>query len=349
MKRKYAIFFAILLSCIIVLTSCSNPLTSIREFFNKEEQTAEIKDAEASEQESLSEVMMVQPDNARPTVMYYKDFDNLLVPVMRYVPKSELGIAKATLSALVYSMEKAEDLKPTGLVPSLPMGTEIKGAVIRENGHAIIDFSKEFLKFSNQKAEELGVKAVIYTLSEFSNVKTVEIRVDGKAITELPQGTKLTTAMKRNEINLLTSENSGDKLSEVMVYYQKKGAGNYSYFVPVTKFVSGNNSAEAALKALLEGPDQESGLINSFPAGTEFLDVRVKDGIAYVNLSEGILKLQGNKAAERSVKKAVSLTLGQFSEISKVQLFVNGATVENTDGIGSNEFIDVPVFVNFYE
>jgi germination protein M len=348
MKRKYVIFFALLLCCTLVLTSCSNPLTSIREFFNKDQQTAENPEP-IVEQESLSEVIAVQPDDARPTVMYYKDTDNLLVPVMRYVPKNELGIAKATLSALVYSVEKAQDLKATGLIPSLPMGTEIKGAVIKENGHAIVDFSKEFLNFTNQKAEELGVKAVVYTLTEFANVKTVEIRVDGKAIAEMPQGTKLGTAMKRSEINLQATENNGDKLSKVMVYYQKKGAGNYSYFVPVTKLVSGKNSAEAALSALLTGPAQASGLINPFPEGTQCMDVRVKDGIAYVNLSEDILKLQGNKAAERSVKKAVSLTLGQFVEINKVQLFVNGATVENTDGVGANEFIDVPVFVNFYE
>jgi germination protein M len=349
MKRKYAIFFALLLCCTLILTSCSNPLTSIREFFNKGEQTAENTDFTASEQESLSEVTAAQPDNARPTVMYYRDPENLLVPVMRYVSKSELGIAKATLSALVYSAEKLEDLKPTGLAPTLPMGTEIKGAVIKENGHAIVEFSKEFLSFSSQKAEELGVKAVVYTLTEFPNVKTVEIRVDGKTITELPQGTKLDAAMKRSEINLQGTENSADKLSKVMVYYQKKGAGNYSYFVPVTKLVTGKNSAEAALNALMSPPDQETGLINPFPEGTQCLGVQVKDGIAYVNLSEDVLKMQGNKGAERAIKKAVSLTLGQFSEISKVQLFVNGATVENTDGVGANEFIDVPVFVNFYE
>lgn len=349
MKRKYAIFFAVLLCCIMVLTSCSNPLTSIREFFNKDDQTAEIVDPIVNDQESLSEVMVVQPDDARPTVMYYKDSENILVPVMRYVPKSELGIAKAALNALVYSVERAEDLKPTGLMPSLPVGTQILGAVIKENGHAIVDFSKEFLNFSSQKGEEVGIKAVVYTLSEFSNVKTVEIRVEGKALTELPLGTKLTTDMKRSEINLLTAENSGDKLSKVMVYYQKKGAGNYSYFVPVTKLTAEKNSAEAAINALLEGPALESGLINPFPEGTQCLDIRVNDGIAYVNLSEDVLQLQGNKGAERSVKKAVSLTLGQFSEISKIQLFVNGKTVANTDGIGTNEFIDIPVFVNFYE
>jgi len=349
MKRKYAIFFALLLCCTMILTSCSNPLTSIREFFNKDEQTAENPDLTANEQESLSEVSVAQPDDARPTVMYYKDYDNLLVPVMRYVPKNELGIARATLSALVYSAEKAEDLKPTGLLPSLPMGTQIKGAVIKENGHAIVDFSKEFLNFSSQKAEELGVSSIVYTLTEFPNVKTVEIRVEGKTATELQHGTKLSAALKRSEINLQPTENTGDKLSKVMVYYQKNGAGNYSYFVPVTKLVTGKNSAVEALNALLTGPAQESGLINPFPEGTKCLGVQVKDGIAYVNLSEDVMKLQGNKGAERAVKKSISLTLGQFSEIAKVQLFVNGATVENTDGVGANEFIDVPVFVNFYE
>jgi hypothetical protein len=111
MKKRYAIFLALLLCCTIVLTSCSNPLASIREFFNKGTETAEGTDSAANEQQSLSEAMAVQPENARPTVMYYKDSDNLLVPVMRYVPKNELGIAKATLSALIYSPEKETDLK----------------------------------------------------------------------------------------------------------------------------------------------------------------------------------------------------------------------------------------------
>lgn len=350
MKRKYVIFFAVILCCTLALTSCSNPLTSIRDFFDKDEQTAESLEVPNVEQESLSEVMAVQPDDARPTVMYYKDGEDLLVPVMRYISKSELGIAKSTLSALVYSGENASNLKPTGLMPSLPMGTKINGAVIKENGHAIIDFSQEFMNFSTQKAEELGVKAVVYTLTEFDNVKTVEIRVDGKIITELPQGTKFGKSIKRADINLQASENNGDKVSKVMVYYQKKGEGNYSYFVPVTKTVTGTkNSAEAALKALLSGPSLDSGLLNPFPEGTQLLGVQVKDGIAYVNLSEDVLKLQGNKSAERAVKKAVTLTLGQFPAISKVQLFVDGETVETADGIGANEFIDVPVFVNFYE
>lgn len=350
MKRKYAIFFALLLCCTIILSSCSNPLTSIREFFDKDTETAEGTDVTVNEQESLSEVAAVQPENARPTVMYYKDSDNLLVPVMRYVPKSELGIAKATLSAMVYSGEKADDLKPTGLKPSLPMGTKINGAVIKDNGHAIVDFSKEFLSFSSKEAEEAGVKAVVYTLTEFSNVKTVEIRVDGKTITELPNGTKLNDAMKRTEINLQPSENKDDKLSKVMVYYQKKGKANYSYFVPVTKLVSGtNNSAEAAINALLEGPTAESGLLNPFPEGTQLLEVKVNDGIAFVNFTEDILKFQGNKSAERAMIKAVSLTLGEFPEISKIKLFVNGEVVENADGVGANEYYDVPVFVNFYE
>ncbi len=47
--------------------------------------------------------------------------------------------------------------------------------------------------------------------------------------------------------------------------------------------------------------------------------------------------------------KAVSLTLREFPTISKIKLFVNGTVVENSDGIGKNEYIDVPVFVNFYE
>lgn len=351
MNRKLVLLLTLLFCCTLVLSSCSNPLTSLRDFFNKNAGTIDGNTEQVEEEtRSMSEVNASQPENSRATVLYYKDDENFLVPVMRYIPKGDLGIAKTALSALIYSPEKAQDLSVAGLTPTLPMGTKINGAVIKESGLAIIDFSKEFLNFSNAKAEELGIKAIVYTLTEFPNIKSVEIRVDGKAIKEMPQGTKLDSGLKRTEINMQAVENPGEKLSKVVVYYHKKGSGAYSYFVPVTKVVSGfENSAEAAISALLEGPTDGSSLSSSFPEGTQLLGVQVKDGMAYVNFSEQILAKQGDKSAEHAMIKAVTLTLKEFPEISKAKIFVNGKIVENTDGLGSNNFLDVPVFVNFYE
>ncbi|MGE5630872.1 MAG: GerMN domain-containing protein [Caulobacteraceae bacterium] len=351
MKRKLVIFIAVLICCTLVLTSCSNPLTSLREFFNKDSNTVDEEQGQVPEEtQSMSEVSTVQPENSRATVLYYKDNEDFLVPVMRYVPKGDLGIAKTAISALIYSADTVEDLKPAGLTPTLPMGTKINGAVIKESGLAIIDFSKEFLNFSSEKAEELGVKAVVYTLTEFPNIKSVEIRVEGKTVTEMPKGTKLDAALERSEINLQPAENSGEKLSKVVVYYHKKGSGIYSYFVPVTKLVSGfKNSVEASVSALLDGPVDGSSLVNPFPEGTKLLGVQVKDGSAYINFSEQILARQGDKMSENAMIKAVTLTLKEFPQIQKAKIFVNGKIVENTDGIGADSYLDVPVFVNFYE
>lgn len=351
MNRKLVLLLTVLFCCTLVLASCSNPLTSLRDFFNKNDDTIEDNTEQVQEEaQSMSELSTSQPENSRATVLYYKDNENFLVPVMRYIPKGDLGIAKTALSALIYSPEKAQDLSAAGLTPTLPMGTKINGAVIKESGLAIVDFSKEFLNFSSAKAEELGLKAVAYTLTEFSNIKSVEIRVDGMKVEEMPQGTKIDSSLERTEINLQAMENPGEKLSKVVVYYHKKGSGAYSYFVPVTKIVSGfENSAEAAVSALLEGPTDGSSLVSSFPEGTQLLGVQVKDSIAYVNFSEQVLARQGDKAAENSMIKAVTLTLKEFPEISKAKIFVNGKIVENTDGIGADSYLDVPVFVNFYE
>lgn len=351
MNRKLVILLALLFCITLILASCSKPLTTLRDFFNKDANTID-NSAEQVEEEtqSMSEVNASQPENSRATVLYYKDDENFLVPVMRYIPKGDLGIAKTALSALIYSPEKAKDLSAAGLTPTLPMGTKINGAVIKEDGLAIIDFSKEFLNFSSAKAEELGIKAIVYTLTEFPNIKSLEIRVEGKKIEELPQGTKTESGLKRTEINIQAVENPGEKLSKVVVYYHKKGSGAYSYFVPVTKVVSGfENSAEAAMNALLEGPTDGSSLVSSFPEGTQLLGVQVKSGMAYVNFSEQILANQGDKAAENAMIKAVTLTLKEFPEVSKTKIFVNGKIVENTDGLGSDNYLDVPVFVNFYE
>lgn len=348
MRRKLYIILVVLLC--ITLTGCSNPLASLREFFNKK--TAidiKLPEDEIKETDDLSEVSSEQPENTRATVLYYKDAENLLVPVMRYIPKGDMGLAKAAIKGIIYSQELAEDIKPIGLSPTLPQGTKINGAVIKDDGLAILDMSKEFLSFGSAEGEEIGVKALVYTLTEFSNIKSVQIRIDGKQIDEMPFGTKIGENLKRSEINLIKPEKLGDKLSKVMVYYQKKGTGRYSYFAPLTKLVSGyTNSAEAALNVLLEGPDSKTGLKNPFPEGTKLLGVEVNDGVAYVNFSEEILNVS-NLAEERAIVKAVTLTLREFPAIKKVRLFVNGQTVENTESIGSNEYLDVPVFVNFYE
>lgn len=351
MKKRVLLLFIVVIVFSIILSGCTNPLTSLKDFFLKKAQVQnEQNEKVIAEQESLSEPCIAQPDNTRPTVMYYKDSEGLLVPVMRYIPKGELGIAKASISALVYSAESAKDLEQTGLLPTLPMNTSILGAVVKDSGLAIVDFSKEFENFSTAEAEQTGVKSVVYTLTEFPNIKTVEIRVEGKNKESLSKGTQIGSALKRTEINLKSNINSGDKLSKVMVYYQKKGSGRYTYFVPVTKLVSGyTNSAEAALNSLIEGPGEGSSLVNPFPEGTRLLGVEVKDGIAFVNLSEEVLKISENKQNERAMIKAVSLTLGEFPEISKVRIFVDGKTIENSNGIGANEYLDVPIFVNFYD
>jgi len=349
--KKILLIAVIALLC-ISLAACTNPLVSLREFFNKKAEVNEMPmedEKEEEKTEDLSEVASKQPEDTIATVLYYKDYDNLLVPVMRYIPKGDLGIAKAAVKGIIYSPELMEDLKPTGLLPTLPQGTKINGAVIKEDGLAIIDFSQEFLNFDTKEGEALGVKALVYTLTEFPNINAVEIRVDGKTIDEMPYGTKIGGPLKRTEINLVKPENLSDKLSKVMVYYQKKGRGNYSYFVPLTKLVSGyTNSAEAALTELLEGPEVDVGLENPFPKGTNLLGVEVSDGIAFVNFSEEILDT-GSPAEERAILKSIILTLKEFPAIKKVRIFVDGKTVENSNSIGSDEYIDVPVFVNFYE
>ena len=309
MNRKFVLFTALLICCTFILPSCSNPLTSLWEFFNKKEDTEmEKEELTQEETQSMSEIGFTQPENSRATVLYYKDQENYLVPVMRYIPKGDLGIAKTAVSALIYSQMTAQDLDATGLKPTLPMGTKINGATIKENGLAIIDFSKEFLNFSSDKAEELGIKAIAYTLTEFPNIKSVEIRVEGRKIEKMPKGTDVETVLKRSEINLQAIENSGEKLSKVVVYYNKKGSGMYSYFVPVTKLVSGfKNSAEAAISALLEGPIDGGSLNSPFPEGTRLLGVQVNNGLAYVNFSEEILTKQGDKGAENEMLKAITL------------------------------------------
>ncbi|NLN49569.1 MAG: GerMN domain-containing protein [Clostridiales bacterium] len=351
MKSRALVLSVIVLCMVMLLTGCTNPLSALRDFFKKK--TAIINEEpvmdEIAEKEDLSNVTKEMPDGARATVLYYKDSENLLVPVMRYIPKGDMGIAKAAIKGMIYSPELSENIKPIGLYPTLPMGTEILGATIKEDGLAIIDFNENFLGFDSMEGEALGIKALVYTLTEFPNITSVQVKIEGEEIEGMIFGTKIGLPLKRSEINLIKPAKMDDKMAKVMVYYQKKGSGYYSYYVPLTKLVSGyTNSAEAALNALLEGPGCDLGLRNPFPDGTKILGVEVNDGIAFANFSEEILNLT-SMAEERALTKAITLTLGELESISKVRLFVDGHTIENTESIGSKEYLDIPVFVNFYE
>jgi germination protein M len=289
--------------------------------------------------------------NLRNTVLYYKDDKGFLVPVMRKIPWPEgKGIAKAAIRALVDNPANRKDMENIGLIPVIPANTEILGMSIND-GLCKIDFTKDFLNYGNKEEEEAIVKSVIYTLTEFPTIEEVQIMIEGKYPDKLTYGLNLTTPLTRKDINY---NGKGKGNGKVIVYYQGTVNGIENYFVPVTKDIEiAENESVTVLRtieALIEGPDEDSGLFTVIPSTLEVKNVDIVDGVAYVNFSEEIKEIEDESIAQ-DIVKSIALTLSEYYEndvaLDKVSIMADGKEID-FGNVTKKEPAAVPTFANEY-
>ncbi|MPM76348.1 hypothetical protein SDC9_123346 [bioreactor metagenome] len=105
------------------------------------------------------------------------------------------------------------------------------------------------------------------------------------------------------------------------------------YLVPEVHQVTRNESpAKTAIEFLMAEPTIK-GVVSPIPAGTVLRKLVIKDHIAYVDFSNKIVRNNvGGSASERLLVGSIVNTLTEFPEIEKVQILVEGKTVETISG-----------------
>lgn len=286
-------------------------------------------------------------DSMRETVMYFKDRQNLLVPVMMRIPWEE-GIAKRTLSNMIDSPELRESLSSTGLRAIIPQGTKILGmAIDPETGLCKVDFSREVLNVESKEDEENLINGVVYTLTEFPTIDEVQFLVEGEPVSVFTHGTDTSRTFKRENINLAGDLTEGT--SKVVVYYKGKSEDdNFEYYVPVTiPTLAPVPNMYTALELLFDGPPSELGLTSDIPEGVSFHGVDVSGGTAYVDISFDYAYPEDVEVVLNGMVRNIGLTLSQFADIEEVELLVDGKTLEEA---GLDVYINdtIPTFANVY-
>ncbi|MFA7533729.1 MAG: GerMN domain-containing protein, partial [Tissierellaceae bacterium] len=264
-------------------------------------------------------INIVEEDGMRKTVMYFRNSDGYLVPIMRKIPWEE-GIARVTLNNMVDSPELREALRGTGLSPVIPIGTEIVGITIDdETALCKVDFSEDVLNNQTEKDEENFIKGVVYTLTEFPAIEKVQILVGGKILPNMTFGGDIEGPIARENINLLG--NLSDGSSKVVVYYKAMDVEEYEYFIPVTiPTLAPVANIYSALDLLFEGPPMDMGLLSDIPRDIMLHGVEVKDGTAYVDISYDNYIEPSDDIIFSNLAKNIGLTLSQFKEIESVEL-----------------------------
>lgn len=339
MENIKKILLIVLILAIGINISACNGKGGFKGLFSKDD------DIEIIRSDS-EEYDMTKDEGLRETVLYFKNAEGFLVPVMKKIPWEE-GIAKLALKNMIDSPSLRESLNQTGLVPVIPAGTEIRGMTIDgETGVCKVDFSKEILNYESEKDEENLIKGVVYTLTEFPAIKEVQILIEGNSAPVFKYGIQVNGPMRREDINLV--KNSEEYRSKVVVYFKGSGNEEFEYFIPVTiPTLAPMPNVFTALEELFKGPPAEASLYSSVPQGVTLEGIEIRDGIAYVDLSFNSIDSINEKYIFDEISKSIGLTLSEFEKIEKVELLVEGKTLEEA-GIQVDYNETIPAFANEY-
>ncbi len=332
MKRYRWIHVLVVICLMTLLTACQNPLSMLLGDSGETDVSLIIdEDSQANDLDGL-----------RETVLYYRDDKGILIPVMKKIPWEE-GIAKGALMQLVDEPVLREDLSVVGLMPILPPNTDIIGMSINE-GICRVDFSENLLSYETEVEEKALVKSIVYTLTEFEAINEVQILVNGNTMNKLKFGTRIDEPLQRENINL-TEKIEEDNIP-VVVYYKSSTNGLNDYYVPVTKGIQAIKAdVKSALVALLEGAPEGSGLYSELPDGVVVNDVFVKNGVAYIDLTEEIKRMPNNEGIQQSLVYEIGLTLKEIEpSISQIRLLSSGTEIQ----LSSKVNLNLPVFFNEY-
>lgn len=326
-NRRIILFGLIIVLGLTVLTVGKSMLTK--------KLTADVDEIQIVRSDE-DEIIVTEEEGMRKTVMYFKNGDGYLVPVMRRIPWEE-GIAKITLNNMIDSPELREILGSTGLSPIIPAGTRVTGiSVNEETGICKVDFSDDALNNESEESEENFIKGVVYTLTEFPAIKEVQILVGGKA-SSLKFGSNISQPIARQDINLIGKMEEGR--SKVTVYYKGMSDNELEYFIPVTiPTLAPVANVYSALDLLFEGPPAVSGLFSDIPKDITLHGVEVKNGTAYVDISHDSLTGDADDKAFGNIIKNIGLTLSQFKEIETVELLIDGEIINTTIPVFANEY-----------
>ncbi|MBS3908051.1 MAG: GerMN domain-containing protein [Actinobacteria bacterium] len=120
------------------------------------------------------------------------------------------------------------------------------------------------------------------------------------------------------------------KAVDITVYFSDDQS---EYLVSETRHIADTeNLAISAMEELIKGPT-ESGHYATIPSETSILGIDINDRIAYVSFSKELIdKHWGGSSGELMTITSIVNTLTEFDDIQKVQILVDGKTVETIAG-----------------
>lgn len=223
--------------------------------------------------------------------------------------------------------------------PNIPeetgaIGTDVGDITFHVDGSiAYVNFNDTYYD-ADLTTRTLRRAAVVRTLCQIEGIRGVGITVNYETVVD----------SDGQPIGVLTAdsylENDGAKINAyektVLRLYFTNAEGNKLIEVNEPVVYDSNISMEKlVVDSLIEGPDMRmvmSGICPTINPTTKNLNVTVKDGVCYVNLSSDFLSKTTNVSDEIVIYSIVN-SLTNLANANKVQLMIDGETEVSFGGV----------------
>lgn len=143
---------------------------------------------------------------------------------------------------------------------------------------------------------------------------------------------KVSTLNNKKVENIKLGKNETKNLMQIDLYFDSSDDKGKVDIIKESRLIDKEELVgEVLLHELIKGPSIESQLKPVFPKDTKLLSFSIKDGIAYVNLSDDA-KYSMSKIQEEACLKSLVYTLTTLDSINKVKILIDNRNIETLGG-----------------
>lgn len=251
-------------------------------------------------------------------IYYLNESDNGIVSEGVYIDEDSMG-ANEIANTLIAKLAENPQNSKYGAV--LKNDLKIRNKINVENGNIVIDFTDEFYDLDSKK-KIIIESAVVKTLVQVKGCNSVSFTVGNKPLT-YSDGTVVGKLSSDSFV-----ENPGEKMSttlkdDIVLYFSNKSGTGLVEEKRTVYYNSNLPIEKKVVEQLIEGPAKD-GEIATLPTAAKVINVRVEEGVCYLNLDETIKNNQNNEVSEEVVLYSIVNSLTSIDGIDKVQIQING-------------------------
>lgn len=249
-------------------------------------------------------------------IVYLYDKNNMLGRV-KVAVNSDAKDKKAMELLSILIREKNENKIPSGFKAVLPSDTVIRSLTYKDR-LIKVDFSKELLDVKDYEETKI-VESIVYTLTSIEEVDKVIIYVEGNILNKLPKSKiNLSSTLDRSYgINKSYNITTYKDISSYNVYYLSK-YDDYSYYVPVTRYVNDNRDRVKIIVEELALGSNDDNLMSYLNYETKLEKASYEKNKMVLTFNESIFSDTDTREVLDEVKEAISLSIKDSYDVNEV-------------------------------